>query len=1058
MGEVSKIVIPMEDPTRLDGLINTPPRMPAPLSNLCVPRKSVFDASRRDTVLDLTDLLDAKIDPAEFFTENYLTDGLKQLLRHGLRRLAGQSDQGVFILSQSMGGGKTHGMLTLGLLARHPDHRKPVLGDIHESAVDPQAVRVIGFSGRESDAPHGIWGALAEQLGKRDLFKDYYSPLQAPGQSAWINLLKGPPTLILLDELPPYFENAKSKAVGNSDLARVTTTALSNLLVAVSKPELSNVCVVISDLKATYQGGSASINTALRDLENETHRGAMQLTPVALNSDDIFHILRKRLFEKLPEEPAIAAVADAYAQSVKDARSMDLTAANPDDYRREIVVSYPFHFSLRDLYARFRENPGFQQTRALIRLMRVITSRLWESGRAKDQLLIHPYDIDLNHSETRAEIEGINSKLANAVAHDIASSGSSVAEHLDRELGARDCQDAASLLLVASLANVSGATVGLGMNDSVAFLCRPGRDISRLRKDVLGVFSTRAWYLHTDREGRMFFKDVQNVVAKLKSTAEGYTREIQLKELQSFLETIFKPDKYRDCYQSVVALTPADELKLEKDSILLVVAEPAPGGGLADSLKAFHDDATYKNRVIFLTGEREVIDRLLERSAELKAIRGIIQELENEKTPDTDPQLVGARELRDKILLQLFSAAKEGFDRLYYPSRDGLSAADFLMNYQGNNYNGEGQIRDTLKSKQKFTEDIDSDTFRKKCEQRLFTQQVMDFAEVKRRSATNPQWQWHLPSALDSLKTKMLLEDAWRENGGLVDKGPFPPPVTGVRPQELKRDDTTGEAVLRLVPVHADKVHYEIGGPATTGSAPVADLQKFTTTDLRLSFLAVDSTGQHDTGPAVAWQNRITLKSRFFQQGEQRMCEILAAPPVPVYYTTDGSTPSPAGGVYEDAFPVPDGTICVLAVGEKDGISSDILRADVPKGKQAVAIDPAKPAAWKRSHSFDTTKETYEFLARLERVGAKILGPRLMVGSSPWAEFNTDASMALDRTTLEKILHPLREIVGEGEVQLSCDALAFLSGQDLLDWVADHKTELKEHEVSQVVTRHEREG
>jgi hypothetical protein len=1025
------------------------------LFTLCTPRKSVFESSRRDTVLDLTDLLDSKIDPQEFFAENYLTDGLKQLLRHGLRRLAGKSEQGVFVLSQSMGGGKTHGMLTLGLLALHADHRKLVLGEIHEAAVDPKDVRVIGFSGRESDAPHGVWGALAGQLGKKELFNDYYSPLQAPGQSAWINLLQGPPTLILLDELPPYFENAKSKTVGNSDLARVTTTALSNLLVALNKPELSNVCVVISDLKATYQGGSLSINSALRDLQNETHRGAMQLTPVALNSDDIFHILRKRLFENLPDQAAMDAVAASYAQSVKDARAMDLTSANPDDYRREIAVSYPFHFSLRDLYARFRENPGFQQTRALIRLMRVITSRLWETNRAKDQSLIHPYDIDLNHAETRAEIEGINSRLANAVAHDIASTGASVAEQLDRELGGRDCQEAASLLLVASLANVAGATIGLGMNDSVAFLCKPGRDIARLRKDVLGVFSTRAWYLHTDREGRMFFKDVQNVVAKLKSTAEGYTREIQLRELQSFLETIFKPDKHRDCYQSVVALTPSDELKLDKDHILLVIAEPEPGGGLADSLQAFYEDATYKNRVLFLTGEREVIDRLLERSAELKAIRGIIQELENDKTPDTDPQLVGARELRDKILLQLLSAAKEGFDRLHYPSKDGLAAADFLMNYQGNEYNGEAQIRDTLKSKQKFTEDIDSDTFRKKCEQRLFTQQVMDFAEVKRRSATNPQWQWHIPSALDSLKSKMLLEDAWRENGGLVDKGPFPPPVTSVRPQELKRDDATGEALLRLVPVHADKVHYEIGGPATTGSALVQDLQKFATTDLRLSFLAVDSTGQHDTGPPISWQNRISLKSRFFQQGKQRMCEILAAPPVPIYYTTDGSTPSTASGVYEDPFPVPDGTICVLAVGEKDSLRSEMLRADVPKGDQAVAIDPSKPAIWKRPHSFDTTKESYEFLAKLEKIGGKILGTRVMVGSSPWAEFTTDATMSLDRTALDRILHPLREIVGTGEVQLSCDGLSFSSGQDLLDWVSDHKTELREHEVSQVVTRNE---
>ena len=43
------------------------------------------------------------------------------------------------------------------------------------------------------------------------------------------------------------------------------------------------------------------------------------------------------------------------------------------------------------------------------------------------------------------------------------------------------------------------------------------------------------------------------------------------------------------------------------------------------------------------------------------------------------------------------------------------------MNFTNNKYNGEMQIRDTLKSRQKFTEDILSDAFRKKCEQRLFT-------------------------------------------------------------------------------------------------------------------------------------------------------------------------------------------------------------------------------------------------------------------------------------------------------------------------------------------------
>lgn len=58
------------------------------LKQLCTPRQSVFDRSRRDVVLDLTDLIDREghIDPYEFFEENYFTDGMKRLLREAFRR------------------------------------------------------------------------------------------------------------------------------------------------------------------------------------------------------------------------------------------------------------------------------------------------------------------------------------------------------------------------------------------------------------------------------------------------------------------------------------------------------------------------------------------------------------------------------------------------------------------------------------------------------------------------------------------------------------------------------------------------------------------------------------------------------------------------------------------------------------------------------------------------------------------------------------------------------------------------------------------------------------
>ena len=126
------------------------------LLQLCTPRQSVFDRNRRDDVLDLTDLLEDRINPEEFFAENYATDGMRHLLREAFRRFAGQSAQGVFVLTQAMGGGKTHNMIALGLLAKHPELRPAIMGDLADGTKALGKVRVVAFTGRESDAPFGI--------------------------------------------------------------------------------------------------------------------------------------------------------------------------------------------------------------------------------------------------------------------------------------------------------------------------------------------------------------------------------------------------------------------------------------------------------------------------------------------------------------------------------------------------------------------------------------------------------------------------------------------------------------------------------------------------------------------------------------------------------------------------------------------------------------------------------------------------------------------------------------------------------------------------------------
>lgn len=1018
------------------------------LKQLCKPRKSVFDRTRRDVVLDLTDLIDEKIRAEEFFSENWRTDGMKTLLREAFRRFDGASQQGVYVLSQAMGGGKTHNMIALGLLAKHPALREKVMSDLY-SPKYKGGIRVVAFTGRESDAPFGVWGTIADQLGRKDSFKSYYSPLTAPGQTAWVNLLQGEPTLILLDELAPYLEDARSKPIGDSNLARVTTTALSNLLVAVGKEKLANVCVVISDLKATYQAGGEQINQALADLQAEVGRSAMTLEPVALNTDEIYHILRTRLFEEMPAQSEIREVSQAYAEAVRDAKQMDITSASPEKFAVQLAESFPFHFAIRDLYARFRENPGFQQTRGLIRLMRVMVARLYEGGGAEETSLVHAQDLDLNDRETLAEIVQINPTLDNAISHDIASNGQAIAENIDSHLTGTDAQDACKLILVSSLANVPNALQGLSVSEIVSYLCTPGRDLSRLRKEVLGALSTKAWYLHPTRDGKLFFKNVQNLVAKLRTTAESYNRESSRKELRNFLAGVFSP-LMKDCYQDVRALPPVDEIEIKSDKVALVISEPFPGGGLHPDLQKFYADLTFKNRVLFLSGQRDLKDTLIDTAAELKAITQIVGEMEAERVPDNDPQKVAAIDMLDKIRFRLLSTARETFTTLFYPQADKLMTADFLMNFTDNNYNGEKQIRDALKGKQKFTEDVTGETFRKKCEQRLFTQPTMLWSEVKKRAATNPMWQWHRADALDLLKDDLVRKDQWRESGGYVEKGPFPEPKADVQIQEWSRDDETGMVTLKLTPVFGDVIHYEVGGPATTASMTVANPRMFQTSELTLSFLCVDSKGKHEPSDPVFWRNRITFKSRTFQSDNQKMVELRTAPPVPIRYTTDGSDPKDSGGLYAGPFAVSPGTVCVLAVAEKDGIQSEIHRRDLTweKGPQ-LTLDPSKPVVWHRDHRPKTTKESYEFLEMLKKHGGAIPCQRIAIVGKSWLELTFDEKLLLDAEKLEGVTNHLRGLLSEGQVAIETAAIHFPTGQTLLDWVRDVKTEIKPEEVKQ---------
>jgi len=1023
------------------------------LADLCKPRASVFDKARLDTVYNLDDL--PTIDPDDFLSENYVTEGMQILLTEAFNRLEGKtaSASGTFLLSQSMGGGKTHNLITLGLLAKYPKYRKQVMADFFKPG-DLGAVTVVAFSGRKTSTPFGIWGEIAEQLNRKAVFNEFYSPLKPPDPAKWVELLRGEPVLILLDELPPYFEASRAVAVGDTYLDRLMEIALANLLVAVNSNKLPRACVVITDLSGTaYAGGSASITQALQslsDLDQEVNRNVVRIDPVKINTNEIYHILRTRIFEKIPSAAETAEVADAYGVAVDSAKKMGLSEVSPDQLKTDILNAYPFHPAIRDLYARFKENRGFQQTRALIRITRLIVSHLWNSGKAAKQGLIGPHEFDLQDASMLGEIRQINAGLEAAVARDIAAEGSgALAQQIDGG-ASTDAQDIARLIFLSSLSTATNPVLGLSRSEILGDLAAPGRDVVKLR-GVFDRLQSDAWYLHVSRDGKLFFKNMENLKAKVATYARNKLREQREKELRERLGDMFKVTT-RAAYQKILALPALDQVQLQQDAVTLIVFRPAEDSYRA--IEEFYRNQQYKNRVCFLTGAAKAYDTVLERAAELSAIRTIIAEMSQEGVRESDPQFIEATEIQTKLEGRFYQACRETFTILYYPAKNGLVAVDLDPKYVANEYKGEEQVLAALKECYKYKTDIAPDgNFRNQVESKLWPEGTKEVAwsAIRQRAAADPSWVWHHPEALDHLKDELVKRDLWREMMGYVTRGPFEKPATSVQVQVLSRDAETGQATLRIRPQNGDTVYMETKGGATTASKRLEEYD-IKTKALKLSFLCIDSTGAHATGEPVTWANTIAIKHRFYQEGKKRKCELKALPGGAIRFTTDGSGVETSGLPYAKPFEIPPDCRVILAVAAGEGVKSLPVRIDAPQGNvdPAATIDRARAAVWKREFKKDSTGETYQFLETAKKHGAELGGARLTIGKdSRWTELSTpdDAFHAVQH--FEHGADLLKEFVPDGSLTIDVASLKFDSGQQLLDMVADLKTELKEGEVRQ---------
>ena len=485
------------------------------VKDACELHPMALEYSMSEQVENLSDAIATTSATArEFFDKNYVTKGMETLLTQGLRRLGGKSDQAVFELKQAMGGGKTHSMIALGLLARDSALRAEIVPEIARDVSFGDA-RLVAVNGRLGFEETFVWGEIANQLGKGAQFSRFWRDgAKAPSEKDWIDLIGDDPTLILLDELPPYFDYAVTRVVGDGNLAQVTTYALGNLLSAALK--LKRCSIVLSNLSGSYEGASKQLRQAIRNFEQEANRQARAVTPVELASQEIYEILRKRLFRKLPNQSVVDSVATAYAGALLEAVKSKSVAKSAEQIAEDVHGSYPFHPSVKHVVALFKENESYRQTRGLMQFASKMIKSAWTRP-LNDIYLIGCQHLNLNLTDVREEINKIGN-LQGAIAHDVASAGSAVAETVDAHNQNDAASQCAALLLTGSLSESVDAVKGFVKPQMLEYLIAPNRTAMEFQ-DAFEALKAGAWYLHRKDNDAFYFSNIENLQKRIENRA-----------------------------------------------------------------------------------------------------------------------------------------------------------------------------------------------------------------------------------------------------------------------------------------------------------------------------------------------------------------------------------------------------------------------------------------------------------------------------------------------------------------------------------------------------------
>ncbi len=471
-------------------------------------------------------------------------------------------------------------------------------------------------------------------------------------------LERAAPCLILIDELADYCVGASAVPVGDSTLADQTISFIQQLTEAVQ-----NVpgAVVVATLPASHLEVASSEKGAeiLQRLEKRFGRMGTDIKPVA--DDEIYQVVRRRLFETIGDEKEHAKIASAYLDFYKQHEKDVPTDATKATYQERIARAYPFHPELIDaLYLRWGAHPDFQRTRGVLRLLASIVSDLWQrrDTNTQSQPLIQLCHIRWTTDALQSNLTRLwGATYQSVVAADVIGERAN-ATLLDEEKGGEYTREkiveglAASILLGSFGGQADRA--GYSSKELKLACARPSLNWNYTDGAILG-FEERAFYLHQASAGslgkRYWFgtkPTLNNLIVQYRQTfgTRSFDTEIielirEAKEAKSSGNATWK-----------VLVDPGIELT-EQKSLALIVLPPAAALGDEGNRRAVEQsiwqlstkcggrERQFRNTLLFLLPSQRGVNRLTNAFREQAALDQVQRDFASQLDPDQVDDLKG---------------------------------------------------------------------------------------------------------------------------------------------------------------------------------------------------------------------------------------------------------------------------------------------------------------------------------------------------------------------------------------------------------------------------------